>query len=52
MGSQLEEPEPQAELALAYEEPLFEIAPAPPLIRRFTRPPQLGHSVMGWSDIF
>jgi hypothetical protein len=30
----------------------FVIAPAPPLIRRFTGPPQAGHSKSAASDIF
>lgn len=47
IGLQHDEPGLHEGPALAYDELFFEIAPAPPLIRRFTVLPQLGHSVMG-----
>jgi len=40
-------------LSAADEPPLpFEIAPAPPLINRFTLPPHSGQAETGASDIF
>ena len=38
--------------ALADEPEPLEMAPAPPLMRRWTAPPHLGQAAMGASDIF
>lgn len=47
-------PEAQPWKASALEDalPPFEMAPAPPLMRRWTAPPQRGQAAMGASDIF